>query len=495
MKETAIIYIRKSTDRDDRQQNSLETQITNCRRTAQANDLVVLDEIEESASAKTGGTRAWFRRMIEACEKWKVDYIIIDEPKRLSRNIPDTSKALELLETKKIKWILTTDKKILWDDISWKFFLWLELGIGKMDNEFRSKDVKNKMSTALHRWQWLWKTVFWYRNVTIKKWHKDVKLIEEEADIVRQAFLMRSNWKWLSEIAEFISERSGAKWNAERVSKMLKNTKYYGLQKFWGEEALLDSPWYKPIISKVLFEKVNGIEKRDYKVDPELPRYFLWILKDTEWYNLYPDKKKWKYIYYRTWARSSYNINISQKKLFEEFEKHIDNYNFPLPFIRLTKATLKDYYQDKLKNREVELRETSKKLTQVDTILESLIEKYLSNDIDKETYEIQKVKYQNQKEDLEAKYQAIKQGDSNVIQIIEDMCELAENLSGSYKAWDEAKKWKIIKAMQCELIINKQKELVIKENKLFESIRLFNFQLWYGYGESNPGSGNENPMS
>lgn len=49
--------------------------------------------------------------------------------------------------------------------------------------------------------------------------------------------------------------------------------------------------------------------------------------------------------------------------------------------------------------------------------------------------------------------------------------------------------------MQCELIINKQKELVIKENKLFESIRLFNFQLWYGYGESNSGSGNENPMS
>lgn len=73
-------------------------------------------------------------------------------------------------------------------------------------------------------------------------------------------------------------------------------------------------------------------------------------------------------------------------------------------------------------------------MTQVDAILESLIEKYLSNDIDKETYETQKVKYQNQKEDLEAKYQAIKQGDSNVIQIIEDMCELAENLSGSYKA-------------------------------------------------------------
>ena len=72
-------------------------------------------------------------------------------------------------------------------------------------------------------------------------------------------------------------------------------------------------------------------------------------------------------------------------------------------------------------------------MNQVETILESLIEKYLSNDIDKDTYETQKLKYQNQKEDLDAKYQAIKQGDSNIIQIIEDMCELVENLSGSYK--------------------------------------------------------------
>ncbi len=53
MKETAIIYCRKSTDREDRQTNSLEHQSNNCNNTIKKNDLLLLDEIKESISAKT----------------------------------------------------------------------------------------------------------------------------------------------------------------------------------------------------------------------------------------------------------------------------------------------------------------------------------------------------------------------------------------------------------------------------------------------------------
>lgn len=496
MKETAIIYIRKSTDREELQQNSLEHQLNNCRNTASLLDLEVIDEISESKSAKDEFTRAGFNRMIEKCLKWKIDYIIIDETKRLSRNWMDSQRAIGLMDKHLIKWIIATGRKFLSDNSTDKFMLLFELWYSKKDNEDRSKDVKGKMITALNRGQWLWKAIYGYRNVTIKKGHKDVKYIEEEADVVRQAFIMRSQGKGLSEIGRFISEKSGQRWTAERVSKMLKNTKYFGLQRFWGQEALLDSPWYKPIISKALFEQVNGIERvREYKKNEDLPRYFVGLLKDTEGNNLYPYEKKGKYIYYHNGNNTQYRVNISQANLFKAFEEHIENYTFPLPFIRLSKATLKQYYQDKLKNREVELRETSKKLTQVDTILESLVEKYLSNDIDKETYEVQKIKYQDQKRDLEEKYKAIKQGDDNVVKIIEDMCELVENLSETYKSWNEQKKGEIIRAMQCELIFTKQKELVIKENKLFETIRLFNFQFWYSHGELNSGSSLEKAVS
>jgi hypothetical protein len=48
-------------------------------------------------------------------------------------------------------------------------------------------------------------------------------------------------------------------------------------------------------------------------------------------------------------------------------------------------------------------------LAKVGELLESLLEKYLSNDIDKGVYNTQKEKYEGRKIDLEEKYKAIKQ--------------------------------------------------------------------------------------
>lgn len=49
----AIIYYRKSTDREDKQANSLEHQLENCRKTVERYSLKVTKEIGESKSAKT----------------------------------------------------------------------------------------------------------------------------------------------------------------------------------------------------------------------------------------------------------------------------------------------------------------------------------------------------------------------------------------------------------------------------------------------------------
>jgi len=45
MKDKTIIYYRKSTDRDDKQANSLQHQLNNCRKTAEFNNLVIHKEI------------------------------------------------------------------------------------------------------------------------------------------------------------------------------------------------------------------------------------------------------------------------------------------------------------------------------------------------------------------------------------------------------------------------------------------------------------------
>jgi hypothetical protein len=53
MKKTAIIYVRRSMDRSERQLNTHITQLKNCRQVCENNNLAIIDEIIESASAKT----------------------------------------------------------------------------------------------------------------------------------------------------------------------------------------------------------------------------------------------------------------------------------------------------------------------------------------------------------------------------------------------------------------------------------------------------------
>ncbi len=97
-----IIYCRKSTDRDDKQANSLEHQLKNCHNTVQNLGFTLVKEIVESVSAKEEYKRTEFNEMIEICKKKEIDFIIIDEPKRLSRNNIDTSCIIDLMDKKQI---------------------------------------------------------------------------------------------------------------------------------------------------------------------------------------------------------------------------------------------------------------------------------------------------------------------------------------------------------------------------------------------------------
>ena len=208
----AIIYYRKSTDRDDKQANSLEHQLWNCRRTANNYKLDVIDEIWESKSAKLEWTRDWFNKLLKLCKTWKIDYIIIDEPKRLSRNNLDSARIIDLFDKKLIKWIYSTWRVYLANQISDVFLLQLDLSLSKMDNAHRSKEVSDKMQTCINNsWRFLRKAPFWYKNITLKKWHKDIVIDEKEAKLVKDVFRLRLENKSYKTIARILKEKYSKK--------------------------------------------------------------------------------------------------------------------------------------------------------------------------------------------------------------------------------------------------------------------------------------------
>ena len=85
------------------------------------------------------------------------------------------------------------------------------------------------------------------------------------------------------------------------------------------------------------------------------------------------------------------------------------NYCFPKVFSRLSKEILKDYYKDKVNERESDLRREKRDLKKTQELLDSLIEKYLGNDVDKETYDQKKKELSERKNNHQEKIKAIEQ--------------------------------------------------------------------------------------
>lgn len=81
----AIIYCRKSTDRDDKQALSLPAQIDVCRRIAEERGLEIVEVIEESMSAKSPG-RPLFAAMLARFYADEADVLVCYHLNRLARN-------------------------------------------------------------------------------------------------------------------------------------------------------------------------------------------------------------------------------------------------------------------------------------------------------------------------------------------------------------------------------------------------------------------------
>ena len=96
-REKYIIYVRKSTDVEDKQVLSVEAQIVELREYAADNNLHIVDTVIERKSAKTPG-RNKFNAMMLDIENGKANGVLSWHPDRLARNSVDGGHIIYLLD-------------------------------------------------------------------------------------------------------------------------------------------------------------------------------------------------------------------------------------------------------------------------------------------------------------------------------------------------------------------------------------------------------------
>lgn len=141
-----IIYCRKSSEGEDRQVQSLETQIRELKEHAERNNLNIVKVIAESKSAfKTG--RPGFEEMVKLIKNNKANAILVIRANRISRNPVDAGHIISCMDDKKLLFIRTPNSTCYTCSSTDKMMLGLELIISKKDSDDKGEMVKEGQRT------------------------------------------------------------------------------------------------------------------------------------------------------------------------------------------------------------------------------------------------------------------------------------------------------------------------------------------------------------
>lgn len=261
-----VLYVRKSNDREDKQETSLEDQKANCLNYADANQLNIVDIIEEQASAKLPDTRKKFRGLIESIEKGEYDALIAWHPDRLARNMKEAGEIIDLLD-KGIILDLKFPTFAFSNDSTGKMSLGMHFVMSKQYSDNLSTNVKRGIEKAIERGEYPGQAPHGYK----KNRNKEIVPDGDNFNLIKEAFDMRVKGARLQDVCDFLNDsnytkykskenpKASYKFTTQKASPMFKNTIYAGVLE-WGDSAidLVKNYDFEPLLTVDEFLVVNN---------------------------------------------------------------------------------------------------------------------------------------------------------------------------------------------------------------------------------------------
>ncbi len=399
-----FLYIRKSTDEEGRQVLSLEAQLHELKEFAKKNDLEVIETFEEKKTAKVPG-REVFNAMLNKIDadlphrigilSWNTD--------RLSRNSVDAGRIIYLLDTGKLV-DLKFPSFAFENTPSGKFFLSISLSNAKYYVDNLSENVSRGNRAKLRRGGWPGSKPFGYAYD-----HRLRNIVPEpsEAKIVKKIYEEFATGKHgLESISNRLAELTGKKRKSfYGIEYLLTNKIYIGIMNWNGE---VYEGTYKPIISQQLFAKVqetlNSRRKpRKSKKRHDFPFVGLFNCSCGSMFTAQFAKGNGGiYRYYRCTKKKG---ACAEKYIQEcELQKQIVEraQTIAVPEVWTTEMLEHIDQEEKKESQSVDVvtQDINKKIFLVQDKLDKLLEGYLDNLIDEESYKKKKEDLVNKKNNL-----------------------------------------------------------------------------------------------
>jgi site-specific DNA recombinase len=147
------LYARKSTESDERQVQSIDSQVKEMLQIAERENLEIVDIRRESKSAKDSGNRPIFKELLKDIAEEKFNSILTWAPDRLSRNAGDLGSLVDLMDEKKLMSIRTFGQTFN-NSPNEKFLLMILCSQAKLENDNRGINVKRGLRARCEMGLW-----------------------------------------------------------------------------------------------------------------------------------------------------------------------------------------------------------------------------------------------------------------------------------------------------------------------------------------------------
>lgn len=270
------LYARKSTESDERQVQSIDSQVKEMLQIAERENLEIVDIRRESKSAKDSGNRPIFKELLKDIAEEKFNAILTWAPDRLSRNAGDLGSLVDLMDEKKLMGIRTFGQTFS-NSPNEKFLLMILCSQAKLENDNRGINVKRGLRARCEKG--LWPTcppTGYFKEKQVD--HKGQCLIDpDRGHIIRQMFEKvayekwsgRKLYNWLRFDLNFRTALGKKHLSLGNIYRLLENTFYYGPFEYPRGSGNWYQGKHEPIITKEVFDLVQDQMKNSQLVRRE----------------------------------------------------------------------------------------------------------------------------------------------------------------------------------------------------------------------------------
>lgn len=474
-----LMYLRKSTEAEDRQTQSIESQRKELEKLAKRLDVKVVGVYQESKSAKKPG-REQFNEMLLAIKKGKAEGIICWKLNRLSRNPVDGGEIQWLLQQGILKSIQTPGREYQTGDNT--LMMTFELGMATQYVLDLSKDVRRGMLNKAEQGWRPGRCPLGYKNDKgTDQGKKKIYVDEIKFPIVRKMWdLMLTGNYSVSKIIEIANNE----WGLRRMCKgqeiklhdshgydIFTNSFYFGKYEWTGK---VYKGLHKPMITEAEFnyvQKLLGIRSKPHSRHKVLP--YRGTIRCGECGCHITTQLKLKHIksknivktfIYHNCTRKKLDIDCKQKSItYADINKQIadklDKITIPESFLDYALKILRRDNELEVDDRNIMVENQQKALKNCQDRIDKLLDIYISPEnaekdlVDDDEFKERKATLLKEKAEIQQQLDNLNQRADEWLELTEKTFKFAVYAKHNFNEGDYETKTDILRALGSNFIL------------------------------------------